>query len=555
MMKRIRNSILILFFSFFLFPAFIKAGYANISLSGGTVVVGDTITVNISVSSTDSKVTAIGGYLSYDSNYLTLNGCEHTSRLTFQSGAKIAFIDYGNVGVGAEKIGHCTFTTKAVGNTSVSLNGIDATSNVGTEVVKLSASASPAYITIKNPPSSNNNLSGLKISPGSISFNKNTTSYSTTVDSNVTSVNITASAEDSTARIEGTGSRGLNYGNNALNVIVTAENGATKTYTINVNRKDNRSGNNNLSSLSVSNGKLSPGFSKNTTSYSVEVPYEVTRLNITATAEDGKSRVDVYSPELVAEETVNGSVTVTAENGATKTYTISISRGKDPNKVLSTDNYLSDLSVSVGMLSPAFDKEKLNYAVYLPYEISYIVVDTEVSDKRYATIKKEGSNDLAIGNNLFKYTVTAEDGSTRVYTLTVVRNKSMEDVNTNTNTYLKSLKLKNGKLTTNFNKKKFVYKYTKKNNKVDIKSAIPEVEDNTVSTYKFKKGFIIIVETPTGEKGFYVLLETRNYLLLFIIVIVIILLGGITYFLIRKFKKDKKGGKSNKKGANKDEKE
>ena len=531
--KRVFNKLILLAIFFFLFPVMVKAGYANIGMTGGTVTVGDQITVNIVINGTDSMVTAIGGYLSYDSNYLTLNSCASTSRLGYRSGARTAFIDFDNVGISGGQIGYCVFTTRAVGNTTVTINSIEATSNADGEVINLSASVSAASVTIKNPPSSNNNLSSLKVSPGSISFNKNTTSYNVNVNSNITSVNITASAEDSTARIEGTGNRGLNYGNNALEVNVIAENGSVKTYTINVNRKDDRSGNNNLSSLSVSSGKLSPGFNKNTINYSMEVPYEVSRLNISANAEDSRARVDINNPELVAETTTTVSITVTAENGSTKTYSINVKRGKDPNKVLSTDNYLNNLSVSIGMLSPEFNREKLNYAVYLPYEVSYIVIDTEVSDTTYATVEKVENNDLSIGNNLFKYTVTAEDGSTRVYTVTVVRNKSMDDVSTNTNTYLKSLKLSNGSLTKGFNKKASIQYYNKKNNKVDVKEAIPEVEENTVTTYKIKGAIIIIVETPAGEKGFYILIEKKS-MILYLVIGFIIIMGITAYIIIKK---------------------
>ena len=531
--KRVFNKLILLAIFFFLFPIVVKARYANIGMTGGTVTVGEQVTVYISISSTDSMVTGIGGYLSYDTNYLTLNSCASTSKLSYQSRDRTAFIDWENVGIPSGPVGYCVFTTRAVGNTTVTINSIEATSNADGEVINLSTSVSAASVTIKNPPSSNNNLSSLKVSPGSISFNKNTTSYNVSVDSNVTSVNITASAEDSNANIVGTGNRPLNYGANALEVKVTAENGAVKTYTINVNRKDNRSSNNNLSSLNISNGKLSPGFNKNTTYYSVEVPYEITRLNINASAEDGKATVNVYSPELIAEETVNATVTVTAENGSTKTYTIAIKRGKDPNKVLSTDNYLNNITVSVGMLSPEFDREKLNYAVYLPYEVSYIVIDTEVSDTKYATLEVEGNNNLSIGNNLFKYTVTAEDSSTRVYTVTVVRNKSMDVINTDTNTYLKSLKLSNGSLTKGFNKKVSIQYYNKNNNKVSIKEAIPEVEENTVTTYKIKGAFIIIVETPAGEKGFYILIEKKS-IILYLIIGFIIVMGITAYFIIKK---------------------
>jgi hypothetical protein len=58
--------------------------------------------------------------------------------------------------------------------------------------------------------------------------------------------------------------------------------------------------NNYLSSMRVSDGTLSPSFDKNTTSYSVSVPFTVSKLNVTAAPEDGKSKVSVNSPTLKA---------------------------------------------------------------------------------------------------------------------------------------------------------------------------------------------------------------------------------------------------------------
>ena len=46
-----------------------------------------------------------------------------------------------------------------------------------------------------------------------------------------------ATAQDSGATISGTGNQTLEYGENALSVVVTAEDGTTKTYTINVTRE------------------------------------------------------------------------------------------------------------------------------------------------------------------------------------------------------------------------------------------------------------------------------------------------------------------------------
>lgn len=548
-MKRKFNKLVIFFFFFSLFlPISVLAGSASISLSGGTVGAGENVTVSINLNSVSpGTLQSFGGYLNYDSNYLDLVSCSSSSTLglSFNSAnKKLAFISTSGTGISSGAIGTCTFTTKTPGSTSVSISSVEATN----DSENLAASLSPASVTIKEPPSGNNNLASLSVNVGTINFSPGNTNYSLSVDSKVSSVNVTGTAEDPKSSVSGLGSRNLNYGNNAIQVVVTAENGNKKTYTVNINRKDDRSNNNNLASLTVSNGTLNPGFSKSTVNYTMEVPYDVSKLDLSAKAEDSKATVNINNPELVAEETTDVTVTVTAENGSSKTYTISVKRGKDPNKALSDNNYLASLTVDIGILSPVFDKEKTNYAVYLPFEVTEINIEAIVEDTKYATIKVEGDSKLNIGNNLFKYTVTAEDGSTRTYTVTVVRNKSLEDLKKIDNTFLKKLELSNGKLVKKFNKKDQVIYYKKTNKKVSIKEAIPEIEENEVSTYKIDKGFIIIVETSTGERGFYLLLEQSSSSIVWIILPIIIVLGGCGVFFYLKRKKNlQENPKKNKK--------
>ena len=528
--RRIFNNFILFFLLSFIFPPSALAGSASISLSGGTVIAGEQVNVSIVLNGIDDgNLVSLGGYLNYDSAYLELVQCSSSSRFTFNSnGNKIAFVDMTGSGMKSGTLGTCTFRTKQVGNTTVGMSGVEGTN----DSANLSVGISGAGINIKNPPSGNNNLASLIVSPGSINFSPGNTNYNVSVDSNITSVDVSGKVEDPTASVSGLGRKNLNYGNNPIYVTVTAENGSSKTYTINVNRKDDRSTNNNLASLKVGNGTLDPGFSKGNTSYNMEVPFDVAKLELSAEAEDSKAKVSINNPDLVAEEVTAVTITVTAENGSSKTYTINVKRGKDPNKQLSNNNYLESLSVDVGILSPVFDKEKTKYAVYLPFEVTRISISAEVEDKKYATIEKVCNEELSVGNNLFKFKVTAEDGSTRTYTVTVVRNKSLDDVERNDNTYLKKLELKNGKLVGKFNKKTRVYHYKKSNKKFDIKKAEPEIKSNKVTTHKLDNAIVIIVETESGEKGFYVLIEEKSSSLIFVIIIIIIILiiGGIFLF-------------------------
>lgn len=116
------------------------------------------------------------------------------------------------------------------------------------------------------------------------------------------------------------------------------------------------SGNANLSYMSVSAGSLSPSFSPSVTSYTVNVGSDVTVCTISADTQDSNAVISVSgSKELKTGKNVR-SVTVTAENGTTKTYTITIYRtegtgGGDEEEKPGDDEQQKipeDIKVSVG---------------------------------------------------------------------------------------------------------------------------------------------------------------------------------------------------------------
>ena len=177
----------------------------------------------------------------------------------------------------------------------------------------------------------------------------------------------------------------------------------------------------NLSSLAVDSGTLTPAFARNTTSYTLSVPFSVQKINVSAKAEDAAAKVKISSPNLTAGGTTTVTVTVTAASGAVKTYTIKVSRGADPNYVPSDVNALASLSVDLAQVSPVFSKDKLEYIVYLPFEMDKIAV-TAVPEDSKATVAVEGAENLKVGtNNLVKIICTAENGTAKTYTLVAIR--------------------------------------------------------------------------------------------------------------------------------------
>ena len=178
---------------------------------------------------------------------------------------------------------------------------------------------------------------------------------------------------------------------------------------------------NNLASLTVSNATISPAFSAGTTNYTANVPFEVSKLNVSATAADSKAKVSISSPNLTPNGTTKVTVTVTAESGAKKTYTISVKRAQDPNYQASGNNKLSGIKVEGFLLSPKFDADKTQYVVWAPYETTSVKVSGTAADKK-ASVKVVGGDKLAAGqDNPVKVICTAENGDKKEYTVIVKR--------------------------------------------------------------------------------------------------------------------------------------
>lgn len=188
------------------------------------------------------------------------------------------------------------------------------------------------------------------------------------------------------------------------------------------------SGNCNLASLTVSNATLSPKFNADTTSYTVSVPYSVSSLNISAEAAHPGAQVSVDNPTLSPASNTTVRITVTAENGAEKSYTIKAWRDQDPNYVESSNANLESLSVEGYQLSPAFAPDVLQYYIWLPYEATSVTIAAEEEDGRASVTIGECPELLPGQGTDIPVTVTAEDDTQQIYTVTVIRAPAHEDI-------------------------------------------------------------------------------------------------------------------------------
>ncbi len=86
------------------------------------------------------------------------------------------------------------------------------------------------------------------------------------------------------------------------------------------------SGNADLKSLKPSAGTLTPAFKAATTAYSITVPYTVTSLSLSAVAAHSGAKVNVAGSNSLQVGKNTQVITVTAPNGTTKKYTVTITR-------------------------------------------------------------------------------------------------------------------------------------------------------------------------------------------------------------------------------------
>lgn len=111
----------------------------------------------------------------------------------------------------------------------------------------VSVAAKPVYNTQKptnsgtvTPKSSVNYLKSLEIEDKEISpkFNKETSDYLVELEAGTTSINVKAAAEHNKAKVTGAGTINVSEGVNSIKVVVTAENGSKRTYTITATVKE-----------------------------------------------------------------------------------------------------------------------------------------------------------------------------------------------------------------------------------------------------------------------------------------------------------------------------
>ena len=214
---------------------------------------------------------------------------------------------------------------------STSTNNNSSNSNNGS-----SSSSSSQRQTQTSQKSSNANLSNLGIRPNDFSgFTPSKTTYDVEVPADVEKVEVYAQAQDSNATIKGTGEIELKEGNNTITVQVTAEDGTTKNYTLNITRGENQtqtddttaSEGNGLSKLEIANVEIEPEFKTDVYEYKVKYIGEATSLEITTETTQQGYTVEILGNENLKEgENLISIVVTDVEGNNVATYQLIVNK-------------------------------------------------------------------------------------------------------------------------------------------------------------------------------------------------------------------------------------
>ncbi|MCL2859192.1 MAG: cadherin-like beta sandwich domain-containing protein [Oscillospiraceae bacterium] len=396
----------------FIFPKNVYAATgANLSASKMTVTTGSTFTVSVNVVDSASWVL----HVSADSG-LTLQSESSSASLADTSS------DTNNT---SKTLDTLTYKASKAGKYSISLTGQCVDQDVKSTPIDTSISiivTDPAPANTNTNTNTNTNktntttnttpvapvkssdatLKSLTTSPSGITpkFSASTLKYALTVDSTVTKVTVTAAVNNSKATYKTTGNTNLQTGTNIIKVVVTAENGTTKTYQITVTKKAPSDIENNiisttppinvvdnnitaiptpklgLSSLAITEiDELSPAFSTNTYYYIGNLQSWADSVDVTAIANQDGATVEITGNTNLIEGDNLIVVTVKSKDGKeTASYNITLN-----NPIKTDDNVIATSSNTIvgsdnSNTSNFFSMLKDNISMMILAIVAFIII-------------------------------------------------------------------------------------------------------------------------------------------------------------------------------------
>lgn len=217
-MKKLKYLLYGLFLNFVFVCDVYAAPTYKLTVSSSSIENGSKVSATVSVYNTASwniKITSAGS----------------------SSGCSNSWADATSNGANTTKTFTVTCTATSTGSIAFTLSG-DITGEDGSNI-NLSGSKRVTVVA-RHENSTVNTLKDLSVEGYTLSpeFSADVLEYSVTVPPTTTKVKINATKKDSASTIDGTGEFDVDEGQNKFDIVVTAESGAVRTYTVNVNVED-----------------------------------------------------------------------------------------------------------------------------------------------------------------------------------------------------------------------------------------------------------------------------------------------------------------------------
>lgn len=146
-----------------------------------------------------------------------------------------------------------------------------------------------------------------------------------------------------------------------------------------------------------------------------------------------KTKAEPKKEEPKKEEPKKSSEEVSKKE-ADKSNKIAVEKAIDTTKAnKSSNNYLKNISTSLGTLSPAFNRSQTSYILSFPYDFDYKTLGkisiNAVKEDTKEKIEGTGVKEVKVGTNVYNLVVTAENGETRTYAIKLIKPEISEDKN------------------------------------------------------------------------------------------------------------------------------
>lgn len=247
---KIKNRIVAILLSVcLLLPVFSMVSYAasgSVSVSSKSGNVGSTVTITCTIKCSSGPIGTADVVLLYDQSSLQYVSGNGGYSLTGGAGS-VVYSGLTSDGTSTSLSFTVNFKILKEGKHTVSVSSANA---YDIDEVQFAPSKGSGTITGKvattnnntnnnkpqNNKDTNNKLSALQVYPGNLSpaFSGDTTSYTVSVPGDTTEVTISATAASSKATVSVSGGKDLKLGPNEAKVIVVAESGASRAYTITI---------------------------------------------------------------------------------------------------------------------------------------------------------------------------------------------------------------------------------------------------------------------------------------------------------------------------------